>query len=248
MDFQPVVKRTLCHDVKKILKEYIYTLNEKSVEKLPAESVMAEKFGVSRVTIRRVLDDLEQEGLVIRIHGRGTFINKAALQINVNLSVANEFCKIIEQSGYPAKVQLLDVKREPIPSYMAEIFQLDPDSSVITVEQLHYADCHPTILSIDRIPESFFATLPSRTDWEQNSFFTVLYQFGGLVASRARTEYQAVTKEEMRSDTSAYVLMENEALLRTSGIAYDQDNHPILHGIVYYDSHYIRFNLMRSYA
>jgi len=75
-----------------------------------------------------------------------------------------------------------------------------------------------------------------------------LYNFGGIIAARARTEYQAVTKKEMERDTASASLMENEALLRTCGVAYDQNNRPVIDALTYYDTHYIRFNLMRTYV
>ncbi len=45
---------------------------------LPPEGVLAEQFGVSRGTLRRALDDLEESGLLRREAGRGTFVNPAA--------------------------------------------------------------------------------------------------------------------------------------------------------------------------
>lgn len=51
-------------------------LGEETV--LPPEGVLAEQFGVSRGTLRRALDDLEESGLLRREAGRGTFVNPAA--------------------------------------------------------------------------------------------------------------------------------------------------------------------------
>lgn len=42
-------------------------------EPLPSEPTLAQRYGVSRVTIRKTLDQLQLEGLIRRVHGKGTF-------------------------------------------------------------------------------------------------------------------------------------------------------------------------------
>ena len=53
--------------------------------KLPPEEELARQLAVSRITIRKALTDLEQEGLLLRIHGRGTFVNPAARQVRIKI-------------------------------------------------------------------------------------------------------------------------------------------------------------------
>ncbi|QNK56126.1 GntR family transcriptional regulator [Paenibacillus sp. PAMC21692] len=45
-------------------------------EKLPSENELAEKFGVSRITIKKALDGLVEEGIVYRIQGKGSFVSE----------------------------------------------------------------------------------------------------------------------------------------------------------------------------
>lgn len=51
-------------------------------KKLPPEDVIAQNLGVSRVTVKKSLTDLEQEGLIFRVHGRGTFVVKTFYDTN----------------------------------------------------------------------------------------------------------------------------------------------------------------------
>lgn len=46
-----------------------------SNEQLPPEDVIAEHLHISRPTVRRALDELEQQRSIRRVHGRGTFVN-----------------------------------------------------------------------------------------------------------------------------------------------------------------------------
>jgi GntR family transcriptional regulator len=45
-------------------------------DKLPGEAEMAEVYGVSRDTIRRATSELSEEGLLVILHGRGTFVSE----------------------------------------------------------------------------------------------------------------------------------------------------------------------------
>lgn len=64
------------------LKRYIYGLiaenYEKKQFKLPSENILCTTFGVSRITVKKALDDIESEGYIIRKKGAGTFINENA--------------------------------------------------------------------------------------------------------------------------------------------------------------------------
>lgn len=57
-------------------------------EALPSERELAAMLGVSRITIRKAIDNLAQKGVVVRIHGSGTFVKK---QIRQNLTSLSGF-------------------------------------------------------------------------------------------------------------------------------------------------------------
>ncbi|HOK80632.1 MAG TPA: GntR family transcriptional regulator [bacterium] len=60
------------------IKDYLLKLIEQGQERdqLPTETQLSSQFGVSHITVRRALDELEEESLIVRIPGRGTFIGK----------------------------------------------------------------------------------------------------------------------------------------------------------------------------
>ena len=96
----PIRKKTLSDSVKDSLRKLISEKAFNEAGKLPPEEELARQLAVSRITIRKALTDLEQEGLLLRIHGRGTFVNPAARQVKVNLSGMLEFGSVISGNGY----------------------------------------------------------------------------------------------------------------------------------------------------
>jgi DNA-binding GntR family transcriptional regulator len=44
------------------------------IRKLPAERALAEEYGVAYITVRRAMEVLRDRGLIVTVHGRGTFV------------------------------------------------------------------------------------------------------------------------------------------------------------------------------
>ena len=63
MEMRPFLRKNLSDTVKAELYDYIDNLDLEKGTKLPPENTIAQNYGVSRVTVRRALDELEQEGV-----------------------------------------------------------------------------------------------------------------------------------------------------------------------------------------
>ena len=75
------------------IKSGVYTCGQQ----IPTESALADIFSVSRVTIRKALKELEQDGLLIRHRGRGTFVADHSLRRNI--SENSSFTQICQFAG-----------------------------------------------------------------------------------------------------------------------------------------------------
>ncbi|QJC88697.1 Putative transcriptional regulator (GntR family) [Bacillus subtilis] len=80
--------------IKEDIKNGIYT--EK--EKLPSEFELSKKLGVSRATLREALRILEEEHVIIRRHGVGTFVHSKPLFLS-GIEQLNSVTKMIEQAN-----------------------------------------------------------------------------------------------------------------------------------------------------
>ena len=91
---------------------------------LPKEEALCERFGVSRITVRRALSDLAALGVVERRHGRGTFVVGPPVQgrPSPSLSVIDE----LRQTAIETVVQVLEVEQAAPPRDVAILLRL-PD-------------------------------------------------------------------------------------------------------------------------
>ena len=103
MNREPINKQNLSDAVAEKLREYIRSSDAPRSLKLPPEAVIGESMGVSRITVRRALSDLEQEGLIQRIHGRGTFINPNISKIKATITPGQDLHQLIRESGYESR-------------------------------------------------------------------------------------------------------------------------------------------------
>ena len=66
----------LYSQLRELLRQRILDGVYQSHQQLPSELELVARFTVSRITVRQALNDLQREGLIFRIHGKGTFVSK----------------------------------------------------------------------------------------------------------------------------------------------------------------------------
>ena len=120
MNREPINKQNLSDAVAEKLREYIRSSDAPRSLKLPPEAVIGESMGVSRITVRRALSDLEQEGLIQRIHGRGTFINPNISKIKATITPGQDLHQLIRESGYESRNELISLETVPADLHHAE--------------------------------------------------------------------------------------------------------------------------------
>ena len=109
-------------------------------ERLPRETVLSEKLGISRTQLRDVLAALEQEGFITRRLGVGTMINRHVLNVKSRMDIEAEILDIIRNNGYEPKVVFLDAKEENADETVAKKLGIAVGAKVIRVSKVCKAD------------------------------------------------------------------------------------------------------------
>lgn len=95
---QPSSKRSLADTVAQALTQKITTGALKRNEQLPTEAELCTIHRVSRITVRRALDQLQQQGLIERIAGKGTFVASRGALGHWQLDSIEDLFHIIEET------------------------------------------------------------------------------------------------------------------------------------------------------
>lgn len=138
------------------LYERIQSGHLKPGDQIPPELELVEELGVARVTVRRAIAELVEEGLLIRHAGKGTFVAKP--KIDRELVNVTSFSSRMSAVGLHARAHL--VSREVIPAtrFLASELVVEPDSPVVSILRVRYTEDEPVSLervfmSLKRFPE-----------------------------------------------------------------------------------------------
>jgi GntR family transcriptional regulator len=108
-------------------------------DSLTAENELATKYGVSRVTVRRALDRLEEDGLLIRRRGARTIVSQLAAQLCTANKTTGEFRGFedeLRDRTVGRRAELLEVNEGTVPEFIASRLQVPIDADVIRVRRL----------------------------------------------------------------------------------------------------------------
>jgi GntR family transcriptional regulator len=118
---------------------------------LPKEETLCERFGVSRITVRRALADLAAQGLVERRHGRGTFVRTDQLPL-VRERPSLTLIDSLRQAAIDTQVQVLQVENTVAPRDVAAMLQLAPGEKAVHALRLRSIGDTPVMLTDAWVP------------------------------------------------------------------------------------------------
>jgi len=146
--------------------------------KLETEREMCGHYGFSRITVRRALRALEEENLVIRRQGLGTFVNiRPRRKISI---VRGDFAHSIITHAPDGKRNLLEKRQSPAGAELARLFEMPPDEPVVIARRLDFIDNHPVAADEATLPLRYADRLDD-ADWKYFDFIERWRRRQGLV-------------------------------------------------------------------
>ena len=149
-----------------ILREQILSGSYAIGDQLPTEAELVADYGVSRITVRQALKTLEEEKLIRREAGRGTFVTgHPGVPDTIQMEDTLDGLMSI---GRATTVRLLDLRRVASTQQDIETFEIDPDELVTQCARLR---CHhetPYSYIVNRLPTAIAERFEDK-DWRRGS-------------------------------------------------------------------------------
>jgi len=145
-------------------------------DQIPSETELAQTYVVSRMTARRAVNDLAEEGLLVRQSGLGTFVCDP--KYGRKGSRLTSFFEEMERQGYHATSRVLSQELKEATKEVAAKLQLEAGDKVIRIVRLRYVDGKPVSLQKAYIPYQLFPDLLDRTGLETQSLYQIYEQRG----------------------------------------------------------------------
>jgi GntR family transcriptional regulator len=190
------VRETRYQQIADALRERVHSGELAAGRLLPSEADLSGTYGASRVTVRRALEVLRDEGLVDARQGFGWFV--AADPVRQSLGRLGTIESQLAAEGVRSTRRIVDFRFMAAPPRLAELLATD---TVLRVRRLNLADDEPFALVTVWCPERYGAEL-SRADVERSTFYELLAvplggatQTIGAAAATAREAEQLAVPE-----------------------------------------------------
>lgn len=217
-------------------------------ERLPSERELCERFRVSRTTVRHVLAQAEQEGLVLRVHGKGTFVSQP--KIAQPLVRITGFAETIRAQGQEPGMRILNTRTLPADVAMAALMGIPPGAPITEFTTMGLADGEPMVLYLSHLPPQLGPQVVelARERTAKGVAFTMYELYGQILALQAVTVHQ--TFEASAADDAAAAALGihgGAPVFVVTSLVRDSEGSLLEHRRALYRGDKYRFNVQRQY-
>lgn len=149
---------------------------------IPPERVLAEDSNVSRLTVRRAVDDLVADGILTRRQGSGTYVARPTI---TQSPTASSFSISMRQRGLTPATVVLDVEQQEAGPQLSWRLHVAPAEALLVVRRLRLADEEPVAVSTTHLVAAKVPDFPAE-ELQRRSLYEVLAERYGLVVSGGR--------------------------------------------------------------
>ncbi|AVR98647.1 GntR family transcriptional regulator [Pseudoduganella armeniaca] len=204
------------------LRERILDGTYEPQARLPAESEIRAIFNVSRITVRQALGDLQKEGLIFTVPGKGTFV--AAARPSQELARLEGFGEAMARRGHAVVNRVLGHVTVAADDVVAERLRLAPGADVTEIRRVRHVDGAPVSFEVTYLPTHVGERL-RRENLAERDIFLILEADYGIALSHADIEIGAVSADAGLA--AALSVPAGAALLRIERLTWSADGTPL---------------------
>ena len=234
----------LYYQLKQVLLESIKSSDLKSGYRLPSEEELIDESGLSRFTVRQALQELEREGWITRIRGKGTFVTESKVPLSVAWQLLG-FTEDMKRKGHKVESQVMENRLTPASPEIAEALQIKLESPVVFIKRVRLVDGQPYLVDMVHVRSDKCPGMEN-IDMTNRSLFEVLESEFQLRMFHAKRSLSIDTAKawiaralEVKPGTPLFLLKD---------LAFTEDEEPIQYAETYINeskSEFV-FDLYRS--
>ena len=169
----------------------------KEGDRLPSEISLAERLGLSRMTVNKAFTLLAQRGLITRVRGKGSYVTPRKL--NQGFFRVTRFNRSISEMGMVPSTKVLEISEVTADAQVAEALSLQKDTSVIRVKRLRLADDVPLMLETRYLNASYCRPI-LREDLGTGSIHNILIRKLNLPLTRVKQTLEVKWAEKREAE------------------------------------------------
>jgi GntR family transcriptional regulator len=191
-------------------------------EMIPPERELCERYGVSRITVRRAIGELETRGYLRRHQGKGTFVSRSRIHREMGRLIS--FSEEMKAQGHTPGSRLLNLQHRPADKSIAQLLHVSEGHPIWIVERLRLADDEIVSLSVSYLNLPVHVYL---TPLELNSEISLwsLLEKKGILIAEADTAVRAIVADARYAELLE--VEEGDPLLVREGVNYSLSPEPV---------------------
>lgn len=212
-------------------------------DRLPGDHELCARHDVSRTVVRQALAELETEGVIERIKGRGTFVAQPRTAENLVQSLTGLYEDVASRGSHVRSV----VRRQevvPADEQVADRLELRVGAPVLVIERLRFVDEEPWVLTTTYLPYDVAPGL-LEDDLREQSLYTLLEDTYGVRLTHGRRGVEAVVAREDLAKPLGISVGDPLLLLRSTSYAGER---PVEVFVAYHRADRSRFEVTVSRA
>ncbi|MDI6871134.1 MAG: GntR family transcriptional regulator [Bacillota bacterium] len=211
----------LYHQLKEELRRRIETGEFTKSAAIPTEPELEQMYDVSRVTVRRAVQDLVHEGLLVKRKGKGTFV--AAVKVSQKLNMISSWAETMAARGVPTETRDIQIKTVPAPPKVAAALEIPPEAPVVKIDRLRCTPDGPvTAMTNYLLPELVPGLCAEDV---KGSLYQTLEKKYHLVLARAHERVEA--KPAGTAEAAMLGVRRGAPLLHITRVTYGPDGRPL---------------------
>jgi len=203
---------------------------------IPTENSLIERFGVSRPTVRKAVQNLISRGLVEILRGKGTFVTRP--KITQELTALSGFVEDMQALGRTPTARLIDKQVVAADKTVAHQLALPAGILVVRIRRVRLADGEPVSFDETYLPREIGEKVITN-DLEVEPIFSLLEQKYDLPLVEAEYRLEAVSAEPAVAE--ALGIAAGTPLFLIERTSYCAGNRPVDYEKLYYRGDMIRF-------
>ena len=207
---------------------------------LPPEMSLVDQYSLSRATVRQAMKDLEHEGYINRIQGKGTLVIRERSALKRVLSQLTSFTEDMKAHGYETTTKILNFDIAPAPFRIAQLLQVPESKPVIHIHRLRIVNKTPVAINTSyvNLPNNITIT---REDLEGTVSLYTLFELKRIPLVESEKTIEAIAASEELAKLLRVPI--DNPLLKVEGVLYTLLHQPLEHHVVISRSDMYKYSL-----
>ena len=210
---------------------------------LPPEMELLQMMGISRTTLREALRILEEQRLIRKRRGLGTFVMERAIVKDMSQNFG--ITEMISQAGFTPNTRDFNIYMENASKTIAEKLDIQTDSAMVVIDRVRTANDTPVVWTRDIMPQQYLnGWSPTIKELNQRSLYECLEEYTDIRIVSGIASFNPV--QANKEIAEKLNIQRNDLLLLIDQVDFDQSQRKVLYSAEYHLTDKFKFIIHRK--